>query len=347
MKKQLAEGTHCLAAPRGSWSGAIIRRLNEDGTYKIEYDEKDMILMPYWYGVTISELSVDDETRWSDVALRVTGSQNDFSRADLAAVLARLGYSVTEDRLIEFWVKTCGTLFEFAPDTARDAHVDFAQAYQIIRKAGLSAKQVGEYFESEPRAVSYFKLYWNQTRMGGRDPSEVARSITADDAYAALGVQGDRVDGSAAQALEAWQMRTGILLPQLLTTFLTRESIARGVRDCHPNNPNLPPFDGSDFRVESAMRDRGVPGNFAITLMVPHQGDHAWFAVFDEGDDDARICVGPLDDDAENQSWILTAPTIAFFFWDLAQTGLCWFEDTQFGGGKPTIRTDIGLALRE
>jgi hypothetical protein len=33
------------------------------------------------------------------------------------------------------------------------------------------------------------------------------------------------------------------------------------------------------------------------------------------------------------------------FFWDLAQTGLAWYQDTKFKGGKPVRRSDIGLVL--
>jgi hypothetical protein len=33
------------------------------------------------------------------------------------------------------------------------------------------------------------------------------------------------------------------------------------------------------------------------------------------------------------------------FFWDLAQSGLTWYQDTKFEGGKPVRRSDIGLVL--
>lgn len=51
-----------------------------------------------------------------------------------------------------------------------------------------------------------------------------------------------------------------------------------------------------------------------------------------------------MDEEEENQSWLLTAPTVSFFFWDLAQTGLYWFEDTK-AREKKTKMTDIGLSL--
>jgi hypothetical protein len=77
--------------------------------------------------------------------------------------------------------------------------------------------------------------------------------------------------------------------------------------------------------------------------MVPHQGSHAWAAVFDDKEDDARVYVRY---DTENgEEWMLTAPGIGMFFWDLAQTGLTWHQDTRFNGGKPVKRSDIGLVL--
>jgi hypothetical protein len=50
-------------------------------------------------------------------------------------------------------------------------------------------------------------------------------------------------------------------------------------------------------------------------------------------------------DTKEREAWRLTAPGIGLFFWDLAQTGLAWYQDTQFKGGKPVKRSDIGLIL--
>jgi hypothetical protein len=35
------------------------------------------------------------------------------------------------------------------------------------------------------------------------------------------------------------------------------------------------------------------------------------------------------------------------FFWDMAQTGLAWWDDTQHDGGRPMVATDIGLAYLE
>ena len=77
-----------------------------------------------------------------------------------------------------------------------------------------------------------------------------------------------------------------------------------------------------------------------LFFMNPHQGDHAWAAVFDEGDDDARIYLH-----APGRPWALVARSAAFFFWDLAQTGIGWFNENEYEGGKPTRRTDIGVVL--
>jgi hypothetical protein len=91
------------------------------------------------------------------------------------------------------------------------------------------------------------------------------------------------------------------------------------------------------------MRERQLSGDYALVIMLPHQGDHEWAVVFNDGEDDARVYVRW---DTENgESWLLTAPSIGMFFWDLAQSGLTWYQDTKLKGGKPVRRSDIGLVL--
>jgi hypothetical protein len=91
------------------------------------------------------------------------------------------------------------------------------------------------------------------------------------------------------------------------------------------------------------MRERQLSGDCALVIIVPHQGDHEWAVVFDDGEDDARVYVRWEAEDGE--TWLLTAPDVGMFFWDLAQTGLTWYSDTKFKGGKPVRRSDIGLVL--
>jgi hypothetical protein len=91
------------------------------------------------------------------------------------------------------------------------------------------------------------------------------------------------------------------------------------------------------------MRGSGLDGEFAITIMLPHQGDHEWVAVFDDGDLDARIYL--KWETEKGDVWKLTAPSVGMLIWDLAQTGLAWYRETGFEGGPPTKESDIGLAV--
>jgi hypothetical protein len=87
---------------------------------------------------------------------------------------------------------------------------------------------------------------------------------------------------------------------------------------------------------------KGLKGDAAVVVMVSHTGDYEWAAVFNEQDDDARVYF--IWEEEDGDAWALTAPTIGMFFWDLAQTGLSWYED-KYPGNKPLKKTDIGLAL--
>jgi hypothetical protein len=128
-----------------------------------------------------------------------------------------------------------------------------------------------------------------------------------------------------------------------LTALLQCEGVARAVTDCHSNNPNLIDFRRGEWKIRRGMRERELSGDCALVILEPHQGDHEWAVVFDDGEDDARVYVRWETNDRE--TWLQTAPDLAMFFWDLAQTGLTWYQDTKFEGGKRVRRSDIGLVL--
>ena len=64
------QGSKCVA---GHWGAATIRRVNEDGSFTIEPDDKPTLVMPHCYGVTLSEISFNDAERWPAVLGRLTG----------------------------------------------------------------------------------------------------------------------------------------------------------------------------------------------------------------------------------------------------------------------------------
>jgi hypothetical protein len=214
--------------------------VNEDGTFTVEPDVKEMAVMPYWYGVTA---------------------------ADLGGVA------------------------------------------------------------EEP---NYFRLYWNQTRMGGRQPGEVARRVTMEDALVALGLGDAAVDEGVRAAIAEVEAKEQIKLPTELVRLLSASGVRERVLRTHPNNPEL--VEVKHWELVKVGDQRLLP------IVEPHQGNHRWAVMFDDGMADAQVFV------AVGAQYLLTAPSTALFFWDLAQTGLAWYQETGHKGGKPVVRTDIGIA---
>jgi hypothetical protein len=336
------EESRCLAGPGGRWGPATIRRVNEDGTFKVEFDVLEMEIMPHWYGVTAAEVSFNDASRWAALFPQISPNGRSFTQPNFRGALASLGYQVALDKAQQLWDLCCQQLFNVSKEQATGLVLDESMSYQLSLLLGVSAKQAAQNLGLE-KPQSYFKVYWNQTRMGGREPDELPRRVTLEDAFAALQLTVDRVDGSKAGFLQRFERKHAVHLPTTLKEFLHRAGVADAVVNCHPNNPSLIEFEHGQWNLRRGMRDQQLSGDYALSIMVPHQGSHEWAAVFDDKEDDARVYVRY---DTENgEAWMLTAPGIGMFFWDLAQTGLTWHQDTLFNGGKPVKRSDIGLIL--
>ncbi len=198
-------GSTCVAAPDGQWGLAKIRRVNEDGTFTIEPDEKPMLLMPYWYGVTPEEVSFNDAERWPAALGRLTGGAGRLDEAGFSAALTALGFVATRDQPRRFWVETCRKLFGLDEKKAAGIALDSSRSYALFLVAGISAKRLDEALTVGSVSGSYYKLYWNLTRMGGREPGEVARPVTLDDAFAAVGVAGNGIDQRVAGRLRSFE----------------------------------------------------------------------------------------------------------------------------------------------
>jgi hypothetical protein len=282
-------GSTCVAGPDRHWVRAKVRRVNEDGTFTIEPDEKPMQLMPYWYGVTQAEVSFNDLERWPNALARLTGGADRLNEAGFASVLQALDFAASADQVQQFWVQTCSKLFGLGKEQANGATLDAKQGYALCLAAGISAKWLDEALGTGGVPARHYKLYWNLTRMGGREPSEVSRVVTLNDAFTAVGVAGNAIDDQAVAGLRSFEQAHAIRLPEAMKAFFSRQGIVEAVLDSHPNNPN--PVSIAEWELGYDMRRRGLSGDLAVTIMLPHQGDHEWVAVFDEGDPDARVYV--------------------------------------------------------
>ncbi len=336
------EGSRCLAGPDERWGPATIRRVNEDGSFKVELDFK-WWPFDYWYGVTSAEISFNDTRQWAHVFAQISPDGKSFDRTNFQYALASLGHHVSGDQVQQLWATGCRTLFNVPEVKAETYILDEAMSYRLFLPVVGSAKKFAERLKPDGQ-TPYFKLYWNQVRMGGRDPSEIRRVVTLEDALAALGLTASAVDESAVAFLRRFEQEQAVRLPTTLVNMLQRVGIASAIYNCHSNAPSLVEFKQGGWALLRGMRQRQLNGDYALVIMVPHQGDHEWAVVFDDGEDDARVYVRWNLDDGE--TWHLSAPGIGMFFWDLAQTGFSWYQDTKYKGGKLVEHSDIGLILK-
>jgi hypothetical protein len=335
-------GSPCVAGPGGYWGNATIRRVNEDGTFNVEFDVKQMTIMPEWFGVTASELSIDDAALWENVFSCLSPDGKSFNREHFQAALILLGYQVPPERASSIWNQACQQLFNAQAEQVDGLTLDKSTAYQLFLQLGISAKSANGKLQSQEPSP-YFTLYWNQTRMGGRDPGEISRPVDLNDALAALGLSSKSVDDSAARWLDGLEQEFGIRLPTTLVELLRCAGVRNAITHCHPNNPHVAEIEPGEWKLLRDLREQNLNGEYGLVVLLPHQGDHEWMAVFDNAEQDARVYV--RRDAQDGGDPLLVAPSIGMFFWDLAQTGLSWYESTKFHGGKPVQRSDIGLIL--
>lgn len=302
-------GSRCLTSVDGRWSRATIRAVFADGTVKVDCDQPSMVVLPSWYGVTRAELRFDDEALWPQ-AREVLSLPDRFGADELAGLFQRRGWSVKREDVGRF----C-------------AHHAALDGYSLFLAAGFNARDELAHARGEPTPEPSGRIYWNQLRMGGRDPAEVARTITVEDALAAIGIADHTRD----------LPRHGAL-PVALRRYFACLGDAKGLAEIQSNNPEVvrptaQPMEG--------LRAEGLAGDLGVVVM--RHFDFEWVAVFDAGDADARLYVRWGDEG--DCTWRLAAPTVGFFFWDVAQTALAWWNDTKFRGGKPVVTTDVGVAL--
>lgn len=162
-------GSRCLAGPSHPWAAATIRRVNEDGTFTLEFDVKDIVLQ-YWYGATLEEISFNDAELWPDAYKQLNAGQDGLSMAEFGNALERLGNRPTEEQLSQLWHKKLKKL-NIEEERITDYRLDRDAAYQIFLQLGISAKMCAQRLKPD-QPLPYTKLYWNQIRMGGRNPAE-------------------------------------------------------------------------------------------------------------------------------------------------------------------------------
>ncbi|QIF03145.1 hypothetical protein [Roseimicrobium sp. ORNL1] len=332
LREMAANGAACLVWMDGCWQPGVVVRENEDGTFTVQLDEHKTLL-PYTYGVAPSEVSVNDKALWPEVFAMLTEDRGGMSINDFGRAMVWSGYKVTEEKNREVWLALCGDLFDIHDV---DALLTEEQSYELVRSTASCAKQIGQ--AGAPR-TKYRSAYVNEVRMGGREPKEISRAVTLQDALEALGVDGNEPDPSAVAKLDAFEVASGVRVPPVLRKLLSSTGFAKAVHDVHPNNPDVVFPTDEECDVEESPPVEGNPQVAMTILYRSHTGD-AWNAVFSEGDEDAQVYYGSDPDE-----WVPVSPSSAHFFWDIAQTGLAWWQAPTISDRKETERTDIGLKL--
>ena len=320
--------TKCLALQEQYWCEGKIVSADEDGSYQIEFDHKPFFLLPTYYGVTKEQISIDDELLWNEIFSEISKNTRTVKKDIFPNILKQLGYKFSKKEFNSIWENYCKELFN--SDDKKELNIK--ESYSFIRRSGSSAKAIQNFSSNK---IWYHKLYWNQIRMGGRQPESLLRKVTFNDLAETLQIQTDQFDEVIINQIKDFQDKNKINLPKNLKTFMSFSGISEAVISSHPNNPSLI-LPGSNFcELIEKPQIKEAHADYAISILEPHQGDHTWYAVFNEGDLDSKIYVSWDDED-----WLLTAPSISMFFWDLAQTGLVWYKTRK---EKTLEKTDIGV----
>jgi hypothetical protein len=308
-------GERCMACLGGPWVTCSVLHAWGDGTFDVAPIGEEDNDLERWRSLTAPEISLDDEAVWPKAFDLLRGDAPGIGWRQAGRALARLGMTIEDEPFMDYWRTNCAKMFKVTAKAAEKMHLDAAQSYRLFTWAGYSARLLTDP-ESDP-SKDLFKLYWNEMRMGGRDPAEIGRTITVDDCLDALGLAKAPEDSGASAAIARFEKKSKVVVPKTLRALWSRKDAARALRDSHPNNPEpLAPDKWKLARDESTW-----DAPCAVKIMDPHQGDHAWWAVFKSEAEDAYVWVSFEEGGAPVRR---VARSLAFFFWDMCQTRKTW-----------------------
>lgn len=342
------EGSTCLVN-EGAWIASKITRVNEDGTFNTTRIENPSLLMPFTYGVTERELVFNDGDYWDEAFRKILSTSEArgkvFKQSHMLRAFSLSGFKGDLNVAEEFLKRYFAKRFPDAADPAA-VLVDSDEAFEILHGVGLSAKYIVEVFPAAEN-MKYASYYLNNVRMAGRDPSDIARSVTFDDGLSAWGLQNAPLDPKLAETVAKLEEKHKLRLPENLKTFVCKENIADVMHSVHCNGLEVSLYyDESFHEVVPQSVPKGIDGKFLLQIISDGRGDNYWYAAFNENDTDARIyCRRERYDeseDGEDYEWKLVAPTVGMFFWDLAQSNLVWYI---CNSERRFVQTDIGLRM--
>jgi hypothetical protein len=334
-------GDRCLAYDGRGYSPAIVLRVNEDGTFNLQPGSTDAPAPFNLLGVSRAEVLFNDDAAWKALFPALSRDNSSFALEDFADLLRKLGKPVDLEKLGAFWNRR----FQSTPDSAA--------AYKLILDLGYSAESIADRLTGvqKPAPLKLHKQYINYVRMGGRDPSEVRQRVGIDDVRVALGL-GASADAEQVAAIDRRQSSRKVVLPADVRALLASPQLPTAIgRHCLGPSLVLPTSEIWDIRA--THEHAGADGQYAVEIIQENQGICTWLAVFNQGDDDARVYVTDRTGygEAEEASgdplppWHLVSPTLSFFLWDLMQTAYVWTMLNDADNAARLRRTDIGLAM--
>jgi len=102
-------------------------------------------------------------------------------------------------------------------------------------------------------------------------------------------------------------------LPINLKGFLSIEGLSKAVANCHLLGP--------DFFSYGSIAKTAVPGmDYELEITASRRKQYSWFAVWNQGDNEAKIYATCWNIAMNTSEFTRTAPNICSFFWDLASS---------------------------
>lgn len=330
------QGSRCLVLNEGNWELSEIKRVNEDGTFNVEPVKSRAIFGALNYGVPLTEIRFNDRDCWDECFAKLASDPGGLSINDFSNALKLSGLVGPPAVVKKFWNSYCKETLHLPKSTTN--LLDAESAYGMFVEAGMSATKLMS-SDTASNTSKYQTIYYNSIRMGGRNPSEIAREVTLHDAFMGLGVEDMPDDAARLEAMVLFEAEHDIKFPAALRSFLAKKDIETVLSNDHPNGPRL--IEIKKLAVRN-VADSGLKGDRAVAVLT--REEFQWHAVFSQGDADARIYVTNSDRELSPQ-FRLVAPTVGMFFWDLAQTALLWYQDRFENVQFP--RTDIGIRHSE
>jgi len=129
-------------------------------------------------------------------------------------------------------------------------------------------------------------------------------------------------DSSVLSAIKKWEEEHSLTIPWTITELVSVQGIYKSVFRGDPCNHSIVT---KDWSYEKLPGDR-----HGIQLVIENQGCCVWWAVWEDGDNDAEVWVSGFD---WHDSAYITAYNIASFFMDFAKQGKKSYGDIGYGDG--------------